>query len=121
VLPYLQAADAFVLPSATEGLSNAMLEAMAVGLPVVATKVGAAAEVVSDPATGTLVRPDDVRELGAALESVLFGPGGVEQGRRGRARVVDGFALPSVADRLAALYAELLSQGSGGGVRGVRP
>jgi glycosyltransferase involved in cell wall biosynthesis len=104
VLPYLQSADAFVLPSDTEGLSNALLEAMAVGLPVVATRVGAAAEIVSDPRIGRLVEPGDARALRDALEFALFDPARAELGPRARARVVKAFALTSVADALADLY-----------------
>jgi glycosyltransferase involved in cell wall biosynthesis len=107
VLPYLQAADAFVLCSAAEGQSNAMLEAMAVGLPIVATRVGAAAELVTDPVAGRLVEPGDAQALCAALAATLFDPARVESGLRGRGRMLDEFALPSVADRLAGLYAAL--------------
>ena len=88
VLPYLQCADVFAMPSATEGLSNAMLEAMAVGLPIVTTRVGAAAEVVSDPETGSLVRPGDAGAFRDALEAVLFDPA-ARRARRARARAHD--------------------------------
>ena len=107
VLPYLQAADVFVLPSATEGLSNALLEAMAAGLPPVATRVGGATDVVADRITGRLVAPGDRDALREALGSVLADPAREALGARARASVVGTHALPSVADRLVALYQEL--------------
>ena len=106
-LPYLQCADAFVLPSEAEGLSNAMLEAMAVGLPIVATRVGAAPELISDPDMGRLVRPGDPIALSDALEAVLFDPARADLGQRARERVVSAFDLASVADRLAGLYEQV--------------
>lgn len=74
VSPYLAAADVFVLPSASEGISNALLEAMAAGLPVVATDVGGNREVISTPALGILVSASDPRELTAALRAILADP-----------------------------------------------
>lgn len=67
-----QAVDAFVLASHNEGLSNSVLEAMAAGLPVVATAVGGHAEIIDDRLTGRLVRPRDVPALQDALADVLF-------------------------------------------------
>jgi len=96
-----------VLPSATEGLSNALLEAMAAGLPPVATRVGGATDVVADRITGRLVAPGDRDALREALGSVLADPAREALGARARASVVGTHALPSVADRLVALYQEL--------------
>jgi glycosyltransferase involved in cell wall biosynthesis len=104
VVPYLQSGDAFVLPSDAEGLSNAMLEAMAVGLPIVATRVGAAAEVVGGCGAGRLVPAGDARALRDALEATLTDPARTDLGARARARVVGAFGLASVADRLVRLY-----------------
>jgi teichuronic acid biosynthesis glycosyltransferase TuaC len=86
-----RAADAFVLASHNEGLSNAVLEAMATGLPVVATDVGGHAEVVEDGVTGRLVPPKDAHALSLALESVLFD--GDEAARIGRAARLRAVAL----------------------------
>jgi glycosyltransferase involved in cell wall biosynthesis len=66
-----RAADAFALASHDEGLANAVLEAMASGLPVVVTDVGGHAEVVTDMVTGRLVPRRDVDALAAALTQVL--------------------------------------------------
>jgi glycosyltransferase involved in cell wall biosynthesis len=71
VRPVLQAADLFVLPSHREGLPNAVLEAMAMGLPVVATAAGGTGEVVVDGVTGLLTPPGDPAALGAAMRRLL--------------------------------------------------
>ncbi|WP_291994913.1 glycosyltransferase [Candidatus Accumulibacter sp. ACC003] len=68
---YLPAVDLFVLPSRNEGLSNAILEAMACGVPVVATEVGGNSDLVSVGRTGYLCPPDDVNSLAGAMDSLL--------------------------------------------------
>jgi len=67
----MSAGDVFVLPSLSEGLPTVVCEAMACGLPVVATAVDGTPEIVDDPATGLLVRPHDAEGLADALARVL--------------------------------------------------
>ncbi len=109
VAPYLQAADVFVLPSAAEGLSVALLEALATGLAALVTRVGGAADVIEHAENGWLVPPDDPAALQAAL-LLLLGDEGRRRafGQQGRDRIVRHFSLPSVADRLRELYEGLL-------------
>ncbi len=71
LMRYLEAADAFALNTRYEGFSHALLEAMAVGVPVVTTPVGGNVEIVEDGINGLLVKPDDTRALAAALIRVL--------------------------------------------------
>lgn len=71
VLPWYQAADLFVLPSHSEGLSNALLEAMACGLSVVATNVGGNADAVDHARSGLLVEPGCPRSLADAITELL--------------------------------------------------
>jgi len=102
----LRLADLFVLPSMAEGLSNALLEAMASGLPVVATRVGAAPELV-DAGCGRLVEPGDPAALATAATELLVHPERTALGERARAIAAERYSLEAVADRLAALYREL--------------
>lgn len=108
IAPFLKAADLFVLPSATEGLSNALLEAMAAALPPVATAVGGAPDLIEDGVHGVLVQPDTPAELQAALLMLLNDAGlRAKIGQAARTQVGRAYALPVVADRLAALYRRL--------------
>ena len=68
---WLQSADVFVFPSRTEGLPNALLEAMAVGLPVVTTDVPGCRDLIQDGQTGLLVPVDDAAALAAAMLRLL--------------------------------------------------
>lgn len=118
VTPYLQAADAFVLPSIAEGFSVAMLEAMATGKAVVLTDVGGARDAIDDGENGWLVPPDEPAALQAALLDVLADAG--ERRRRGaaaRERVVSEFSLPVIARTLRGLYEDLARSGPYGRAR----
>ena len=109
VAPYLQAADLFVLPSATEGLSNALLEALSTGLAAIATAVGGAPDVIEHGKTGWLIPPDYPSALQEAILKLLADPG--QQailGRAGREQIISNYALPATADRLRTLYDQLL-------------
>jgi glycosyltransferase involved in cell wall biosynthesis len=115
VTPWLRAADLFVLPSATEGLSNALLEAMAAGLPIVATRVGAAAELIDDGRSGRLVPAEDEPAMREALQGLLDPRGRADPealGHAARATAVERYALEGVAERLVALYREVLCAAS---------
>lgn len=112
VAPRLRAADAFVLPSSAEGLSNAVLEAMASGLAVVATAVGGAVDVIEDAVNGRLVAVDDADALVAALLEACDAQEGPRMGRAAREKMEKDHALDRVADRLVLLYDEVSRHGS---------
>jgi sugar transferase (PEP-CTERM/EpsH1 system associated) len=100
--------DIFVLSSVSEGLSNTILEAMATGLPVVATRVGGADELVLDGVTGLLVTPSSPHEMANALRQLRSNPRGRrEMGAAGRARTEAEFALSSMLARYEAVYTRL--------------
>jgi sugar transferase (PEP-CTERM/EpsH1 system associated) len=100
----LRALDMFVLPSLGEGISNAILEAMATALPVVASRVGGNGELVKDGENGLLVEARCAAGLAAAIGRYLTDPGlAVAHGSAGRARVEREFSL----ERMLASYDEL--------------
>src|SRR5215216_5577585 len=102
---YLQASDVFVLPSATEGLSNSLLEALSSGLPVLATSVGGTPDVISHGKNGYLIPPDDLPALKMGLTTLLADPSlRARLGNGGRQRILMDYSLDSVAMRLDALY-----------------
>jgi glycosyltransferase involved in cell wall biosynthesis len=70
----LAAADAFVLPSRSEAFPNGAIEAMAAGLPVVASATGGLLDLIDDGRTGLLVRPDDPAALAQAIEALIVSP-----------------------------------------------
>ncbi|MDQ7989910.1 MAG: glycosyltransferase family 4 protein [Candidatus Dactylopiibacterium sp.] len=75
VVPWLQALDVFALPSfANEGVSQAVMQAMAVGLPVITTPIGSSADVVKPGLTGMLVPPKDSRALAQAIRKLIDDP-----------------------------------------------
>lgn len=108
VLPYLQSSDIFVLPSAAEGLSVSLLEAMACGLPSVATDVGGTPEVLVDKKRGLLVPSDDIQALQNAIIDLLQQPDiRTEMGKESREFVINNFSLEMAVDRLSKLYEKL--------------
>ena len=111
----LAAADAFVLPSRYEGMSNAALEAMESGLPVLLTACGGIDTWIDD-GIGWRCRPEDTDDLFAALCRLLDSPAGdlLAMGRRARQLVEREFEIGAVARRNAALLGEIAAQRDGG-------
>ena len=105
----LRGLDVFVLPSLAEGISNTILEAMASGLPVVATDVGGNAELVANGETGTIVPADDADALAEALLAFARDADAAHAaGRAARARAERLFSLDAMVAQYAALYERLL-------------
>lgn len=108
VAQLMRAMDVFVLPSLAEGSSNTILEAMASGLPVVATRVGGNGELVQPGCNGTLVAPRAPAMLVDALSAYVRTPElGRRQGARGRQRVLAAHSLPAMAGAYLAVYDSL--------------
>ena len=107
---YLATADIFVLPSRSEGFSNAIVEAMAASLPVIATDVGGNAEAVEDGVSGFLVPSEDPEELSIAISRLLSDkPLAAAMGLAGKALVLERFTTEAMMRRIADTYKSLLS------------
>lgn len=105
VIDYYGAADVFVLPSRTEGLSNALVEAMASRLPVVASNVGGAPDLIQEGRSGMLFRSESADDLAAALTSMLqSAERWVEFGCEARSRVKLCADFSLTVDRLDRMY-----------------
>lgn len=105
ILDYLHITDIFVFPSGKEGLPNALLEAMACSLPVIASRIGGVTDIVKDRENGLLVAPGDQQELGKAILELLDD----ELLRRNLAAnaaetIRSGYGIESIAPRYLDLY-----------------
>jgi len=110
VAPWYAICDAVVLTSASEGTPVTIIEALAAGRPVVATKVGGVPDVVDEGETGFLVRPHDTHALAERLEILAGDP--VRRramGDLGRARMLERYAVERLVEDVDALYRELLA------------
>lgn len=107
----LAALDLYVQPSLYEGFGISLLEAMAAGLPVVASRVGGIPEVVDEAETGLLVPPDDPRALAAAVLRLLGDRDEARRlGERAARRVRERHTLSAAAARVDALYRDVLGR-----------
>jgi glycosyltransferase involved in cell wall biosynthesis len=118
---YLKGADLFVLPSRTEGMSNALLEAMSYGVPCIATRVGGNDELLRGSGRviskegylvadhGLLINPDDVQSLSEAILSLVRDQDLREEiGRKARIHVTQNFSVDAVAEKYVSLYQQML-------------
>jgi glycosyltransferase involved in cell wall biosynthesis len=105
----LRAADLFLLTSVSEGVPLTVIEAMAAGLPVVATRVGGVSEVVEDGATGLLAPPGDAAALAEKVLTLADNCGlRVQMGARGRTRAAARFSETKMLAAYEHLYEEML-------------
>ena len=111
VIRILNASDIFVLPSYSEGFPMVILEAMAAGLPIVATKVGAVPEIIEEGSNGFLVRIKDANDLYHKV-SVLVGNKNLrlKMGKKNMSQVAERYSIDSVAKIFDEIYRDLLIQ-----------
>lgn len=103
--------DVFVLPSLNEGMGKVLVEAMAEGKPVVATKVGGIPELVSDNLTGILCPPKDSHALAEAILKLLRNKELARRmGAEGRKRVYPQYDAKVMVEKIERLYAELMRE-----------
>jgi len=102
--------DYLVIPSLTEGLPYVLLEAMAMGIPVLATSVGDIPLLIRDGHTGYLVAPGDIESLARGMEDLISMPGQAHlMAKRGRKLVEDHYLAAGMVKKTEALYLSLLS------------
>jgi sugar transferase (PEP-CTERM/EpsH1 system associated) len=115
----MQGLHCFVLPSLAEGVSNTILEAMASGVPVIATDVGGNAELVTHGVTGEVVPSDDVDAMAAALLRQATDPTQADaMGLAGRVEVERRFSLQAMVSAYHALYDQALREAAYKGLNG---
>lgn len=108
ILPLYEAADCFLLPSRGEGLSNALLEAMAMELPVIATAVSGNPDVVTDETDGLLIPTESPQALADAMCRVIENRDFAYQlGKNARHKMESHFSLESIAQRYSEIYGRL--------------
>lgn len=111
---FLSSIDLFVLPSRSEGMSNALIEAMAAGLPIVATDVGGNRETLGDGAAGLLV-PPKAGAIAEAIQRLIDHPEEAQVlGARARERAVREYALETMIGRYEAFYEQLTHEPGAG-------
>ena len=110
----LAEADCLVLSSHSEGLPMSILEGMAYGLPVIATKVGAIPELITDGKEGFLIAPKDIDALADRLIKLDRDPNmRRDMGKAARRRIMEYYTLEAMIDRLMMVYREVLNTGGG--------
>jgi glycosyltransferase involved in cell wall biosynthesis len=110
VRPYLQAADVFVSPSHADGMSNALLEAMASGLAIVATSVGAAEEMLAGGAAGVLAPPQAPDRLADAIRELLDDPARRRAVADAARTEVQRYALPRIVGQIEDAYGQIAAR-----------
>jgi glycosyltransferase involved in cell wall biosynthesis len=111
VAPALHEMDIFVLPSRTEALSNSLMEAMACGCAVIASRVGGNPELVEHKSTGLLFESDDIHGLATCLEALVDHPDGRNRlALAASARMRSFFSLPASAQQMESIYNEFIAR-----------
>jgi glycosyltransferase involved in cell wall biosynthesis len=106
VVPWLQSLDVFALPSyANEGVPQALIQAMLVGLPCVTTNIGSMAELAIDQKTALVVAPENVQALADALRALLAdGTLRERLGANARQHCAERFSYETMLTRMEAIY-----------------
>ncbi len=113
ILAQLQRAGLAVLPSRREGMPNAVLEAMACGLPCVSTRVSGSEDIIQDGVNGLLVESEDYQAMAAALLTLLRDPVLIQEyGKAARETVEKHYAFDLIMDRYIELYSDMAERRS---------
>jgi glycosyltransferase involved in cell wall biosynthesis len=103
--------DICILSTFTEGISNSILEYMALGKPVIATRGGGTVEIVQDNETGFLIEPSNPEELAGKVEVLLNDPQmRMKMGSAGNERIVNAFSIDQMVNKYIELYTMLVAK-----------
>ena len=106
--------DIFVLPSLNEGMSNTLIEALATGVPCIASRVGGNPEVIGDQQAGLLFESDNASDLADKIASLCANQGlRYELGQRGQVRAQDAFSLSAMIKNYEGMYKRVLNPSDG--------
>jgi glycosyltransferase involved in cell wall biosynthesis len=109
VIPLLQKAWGFILPSRWEGMPNALLEAMSCGIPSIATRVSGSEDIIKDGINGLLVEPEQPEQIAQALRRLIEDPELAQRlAEAGRATVLSEYQLLHAAERCLEFYHQAL-------------
>jgi glycosyltransferase involved in cell wall biosynthesis len=112
VSDYLAGADIFVLPSRSEGMSNALLEAMAMGKACIASNIPANSAILAHEVNGLLFKKNDPQDLAAQIFRLLQERHlGTKLGKNARDKIIAQFSIDKIADLYIRLYSQLASSG----------
>lgn len=108
ITQFLHMTDIFILPSLQEGMPNALLEAMACGLPSIASRIGGVVDVITDGKSGILFEPGDAAGLASAMLTLIKDAGLRQRlGEEARKNMVERFSIDSIAAEYIKLYGKL--------------
>jgi sugar transferase (PEP-CTERM/EpsH1 system associated) len=111
VAEMLCAMDVFVLPSLSEGMSNTLLEALCVGVPVIASRVGGNSETIDDQLTGLLFDSGDENALTQHLENIVADPDlRTKLSSAGKAKIQEQFSITAMIDRYEQYYEDVMNR-----------
>ena len=111
VVEYLLASDIFVLPSLSEGIPSSLLEACFIGLPCIATEVGAVSDIIINGETGITIRAGDCDQLFTSLVLLVTDEAtAVEMGKRAKKRITNLFNWDKIVKRYERICTELMDE-----------
>jgi glycosyltransferase involved in cell wall biosynthesis len=115
IAAFLNSVDIFAFATQSEGFGQVVIEAMAAGKPVVASKIAPLTEIIKEGETGLFAAPDNPRAIANALAWLIAHPQEAQQmGKHGQERVCDHFSAEKMAERTLSLYARLLRKAASG-------
>lgn len=111
IAPYLQACEIYAHPSHVDGMPNAVLEAMASGMAVIATRIAAIPEMIEDGVSGVLVERGNIEQLRNAIASLIADQATRDRlGAAASARAIAEYPIERVVDRIETAYLEILAE-----------